>query len=169
MTLERRGKWWHGTEAADIDAFLLQHCMGPPDVDVPHRVVHARCAACGGTVFWLAADESRAINRLCVIGDGERCPEEDVHFICGCGRYYDSDSDEDCVCPCGEEHFEVAVGFGHTLVAMEQGASRKNGKVMPFVNWIYVAARCVDCGLIGLYSDWHERDCEPPEHFYALV
>jgi hypothetical protein len=168
MTLERRGKWWHGTEAADIDAFLLQHCMQRPGFDIPHRVVHARCAACGGTVFWLSVDEERNINRLCVNGDGEKCPEVDGHFLCGCERYFDRKTDDDCVCPCGEEHFEVAVGFSHTLAVLS-GSDAKSGKVETFVSWIYVAARCVACGLVGLYADWHERDCEAPEHFYGLV
>jgi hypothetical protein len=166
MSLQRRGKWWHGTEAADIDAFLTQHWMERPEDDVPHRVVHARCAGCGGTVFWLAADEEDNIHRLCI---NENCPEGNPHFICGCEQYFDRDTEDDCGCRCDKEHFEVAVGFSHTLVDMEERAERKSGKVVAMVDWIYVAGRCVACGLIGVYADWHERDCDWPEHFYALV
>src|SRR5262245_9887389 len=114
MTLQRRGEHWYGTEAADIDAFLTQHYMLRPDFDVPHRVVHARCAACGGTVFWLNADEEDNALRIC---RNEGCPDEDGHVICGSGGSYDEDTEQECACPCGGEHFEIAVGFSHTLVA----------------------------------------------------
>jgi hypothetical protein len=166
MTLERRGEWWYGTEAADIDAFLLQHGMGRPDYNIPHRVVHARCAGCGGTTFALVGDASDNVCRVCL---AVPCPNEDAHYICGCERYFDDNTEQDFVCPCGRSELQVAVGFGHTLVRMEERAERKSGKLMPFVNWVYVAGRCVACGLIGVYADWHERGCEPPEHLYGLV
>jgi hypothetical protein len=166
MTLERRGEHWYGTEAADIDAFLLGHRMPPPEPGAPHRVVHARCGGCGGTVFVLLVDEGDLACRLCRV---EGCPEDNGHYLCGCERYYQDDTEEDSQCLCGGDEFEVAVGFSHTLVALDERAEAKSGKVVPMVDWIYVAARCVACGLIGVYADWHERDCESPEHFYSLV
>jgi hypothetical protein len=128
--------------------------MQRPDFDVPHRVVHARCAVCGGAIFQLFVDEAEYAKRLCFTDD---CPDEDGHFICDCEDSFDDDTEQWCVCPCRNDTFEIAVGFSHTLVATHAGAERKSGKVRPEVDWVYVACRCVECGLVGLYTDWRER------------
>jgi hypothetical protein len=166
MSLEKRGEWWYGTESADLDAFLLQ-VMGRPDyAEAPHRIVQAVCAGCMGTHFWLSLDESDNARRICVNMD---CPDRDGHFICCSRQEYDEDSEEDCGCTCHGSRFELAIGFKHTLVRVgEEEAWEKNGKLIPAVSWVFIAARCVQCGLVGLYAEQHHREF-PTDHLYKLV
>ena len=56
------------------------------------------------------------------------------------GDYEDEAKPGDAACPCGGESFEVAVGF----------ALRDDGDI----RWVSIGLRCVDDGLLGVYSDW---------------
>jgi hypothetical protein len=47
----------------------------------------------------------------------------------------------ECVCPCGQAVFEIAVGV--SLYPRSQD-----------VRWLYVGCRCVACKLTAVYGDW---------------
>ncbi|WP_433076932.1 hypothetical protein ACQP1P_33210 [Dactylosporangium sp. CA-052675] len=54
MVIDSSGKWWRGTEASDIEGYLVEYGAGGYPVE---RVVHAGCAACGGSTFEVAIDD----------------------------------------------------------------------------------------------------------------
>ncbi|MFR9780329.1 hypothetical protein ACL02O_30285 [Micromonospora sp. MS34] len=62
--------------------------------------------------------------------------------------WQDADPDE-CVCPCGGEAFQVAVGF----------ALRADGEV----RWVSIGMRCTRDGVLGVYADW-KIDYSPTDH-----
>ena len=55
--------------------------------------------------------------------------------------YLDGASPEECGCPCGGEHFQLA------CAASLYGGSDA-------ARWFYVGCRCVACGLTATYGDW---------------
>lgn len=50
MAIDTSGKWWTGTEAGDIDAYLVELVKGNGGY-APSRFVHAICSSCAGAVF----------------------------------------------------------------------------------------------------------------------
>jgi hypothetical protein len=134
--------------AASIPAFLAQRCM---DEGYPTRFADAICQ-CGGRVFSLTVDET--IGEACWFCDG--CDAVYLfHSVETDEEYHGSpDSDEvDCVCPCGQDRFEIVVGaslYGRT----------------ESVRMAYIGCRCVACGLMGCYASWPRVDM-PYARFFA--
>ncbi len=62
---------------------------------------------------------------------------------------------EGAACPCGNETFNVAVGFA--------GYEGSND-----VRWVYLGLRCTDDGVLGVYTDW-KIDYTPSSHLYERV
>lgn len=141
MPLKKKGKWWQATTAADLDEYLLRHVLGKHCRGVPHRVVHARCAKCGADKFDLFIDEGERILRVCTGCQAER-------KVCDVDKRYDPKSVGEIVCTCMYSECEVAVGFA--LMNPPDGGAEEDGPV----GHLYVAGRCTECGLCGVYSEW---------------
>jgi hypothetical protein len=54
MAVDRTGAWWRGSSPVDLDEYLRAYTADGYPVGT---IVHATCAACGGTVFALVVDE----------------------------------------------------------------------------------------------------------------
>jgi hypothetical protein len=145
VVIDSSGEWWRGTEAADLDRYLVEYRAGGYAVE---RVVHARCSGCGGSTFDLAVDDEQ--------GYAERtCTSCAARFVMLDAADVDDEADSDGAgCPCGNETFEVAVGF----------ATRADGDV----RWVSVGARCVSDGILGAYTDW-KIDYSPTAHLFDRV
>lgn len=145
MTVDRSGRWWVGTEAGDLDEYLADFSASGYPVG---RVVHARCA-CGGSQFHVRVDdEEGCAERTCVacgtavlmLDSGDTVEDADL---------------EEAACPCGNESFDVAVGF-----ALGDGGQD--------LRWVYVGLRCVRDGVLGCYTDW-KIDYSPSLHLLDSV
>jgi hypothetical protein len=141
MALKKKGDWWHAATAADLDQYLLRHVLGRHCRGVPHRVAHARCAACGAGKFDLFTDEGERVLRVCTACEAE-------HWVCNLDGKGDPESAGEIVCTCMNSECEVAVGFA--LMDPPEGGTEEDGPV----GHLYVAGRCTECGLCGVYSEW---------------
>jgi hypothetical protein len=147
MGIRKSGKWSKGTAAADLDDFLRT----TKAIDYPaDRFIHPACA-CGHVTFRLIVDEDCA-QRVCAA-----CGTES--FVCDSGDYWDDAEPGECACPCGGEIFDLAVGFSHVDAVSSEGESFRT------IKWVTVAARCIKCGILGVYADW-KIDYEPCDHLY---
>ena len=132
MTVTKRGSTWKGTEARDLDDYLLAFAAGGYPVA---EVVHAECAACARSEAGFSLrldDEEGAAVRKCLSCQAE-VPMLDS------ANYLDDASLGDAACPCGGEAFDVAVGF----------ALRDDHEV----RWVSLGLRCHNDGLLGVYAD----------------
>lgn len=145
MAIDSSGTWWRGTEAGDLETYLValtadDHAVG--------STVHARCTSCGGSEFSLRVDPD------------EGCAERTCATCGHVTLMLDSeDSLEDADlsrirCPCGSGTFNVGVGFAH----------RPDGDV----GWVYVGIRCVADGILGACADW-QIDYSPSAHLHDAV
>jgi hypothetical protein len=151
MALRKKGDRWHAANVADLDQYLLRHVLGRHCRDVPHRVVHARCAGCGAETFDLFRDDGERILRACTACQAQ-------HKVCDLDGKCDADSAGEIVCPCMYSACAVAVGFA--LMDPPEGGTEEDGPV----GYLYVAGRCTECGLCGVYSEWApEGDSTFPE------
>jgi hypothetical protein len=132
MALTQRGKHRYADTQADLREELARYAAanGYPTA----HYADARCT-CGATSFRLALDdEAGAAVRKC-----GACSVE--HPIADSAEYLDDANLEECACPCEAESFEITIG-----VALYAESSD--------VRWMYVACRCVACGLAAVYGDW---------------
>jgi hypothetical protein len=150
VAIRKLRKWWKGTEVADLDNFLRTFTAKGYPVD---RFVHPTCS-CGNAAFRLIAGADCA-QRVCA-----SCGAES--FVCDSGEYWDHADPDECACPCGGEVFELAVGFSHV------DAITPEGEPFRTIKWVTVGARCVKCGILGVYADW-KIDYEPCDHLYRQV
>jgi hypothetical protein len=151
VTIDKSGKFWKGTEAADLDEFVPAFAAGGYAVE---RMVHSRCAECGGTTFALRVDDEEGYSdRRCIAGGH-------LFQMLDSAEYIDDASPEECACPCGGEEFELAVGYAMTDVANEDGSPAGRE-----VKWVSIGARCVRDGTLGVYADW-KIDYGPTDHLF---
>jgi hypothetical protein len=132
MSLSRRSGQTYGDTQGDIQAYLVEY-----STTAGYATEHYADAVCmcGNRVFALALDETEgAAVRTCT-----GCKLK--HPIGDSDEYLSGAELEECACPCGAEAFELTVG-----VALYSGSND--------VRWLYVGARCANCGLIGCYGDW---------------
>jgi hypothetical protein len=133
MTIDSSGKWWKGSEAADLTEYLKALTEdGYPATEF--RV--AKCS-CGSLAFGLALDHDEgAAMRKCV-----ECGAE--HFVCDSQeRWHEcSPTKWKCTGKCKSRTANICVGF----------ALREDRKD---IRWIYIGTRCVQCGVLGCYVDW---------------
>ena len=64
-----------------------------------------------------------------------------IHLICDSAQFWDSAEPSERICDCDSHNFNVGVGF----------AFYEDEKA---VQWIYVGARCVNCGFLGCFVGW---------------
>ncbi len=76
------------------------------------------------------------------------------HNVCNLDKKFDSKTAGEIVCTCMFSECEVAVG----LALMDADEGMSGGPV----GHLYVAGRCTECGLCGVYSEW------PPEGEYSF-
>jgi hypothetical protein len=112
------------------------------------RHTHAGCADCGGSIFDVLVDDEQ--------GYAERqCASCKARFVMLDSAEIGNEADPDvAACPCGNETFEVAVGF----------AVRADGDV----RWISIGLRCVRDGVLGVYTDW-KIDYRPTAQLFDQV
>lgn len=146
VTIDKRRKWWRGTDAADLDEMLRAFSADGHPVE---RIEHARCASCGSAVFAVRLDDDEGFaQRTCVA-----C--RSVVLLLDSDEDVDEVEPGDAACPCGGEQFQVAVGFAFYQQSRD-------------VRWVYVALRCVSDGVLGVYCDW-KIDYAPTNHLFAKV
>jgi hypothetical protein len=144
MALDTSGRWWRGTEFADLAAYLRALTADAHPVGDVRQCV----CRCGGMVFRLLADaDEGCVLRVCV-ACGERA------FIADSAEAWDDASPEPAVCPCGAGEAELGVGF----------SDRAEGEV----RWITVGQRCARCGVLASAVDW-EVDYAPTAHLRSRV
>lgn len=121
-----------GDSQVDIREELIRYST--ENVYVAEKFADCVCL-CGNQVFSLLMDDSTgAAARIC-----HRCDTD--HGIGDSDEYYNEAEPWMCECLCGGELFEITVGVA--LYADSED-----------VRWIYIGARCPDCGLTGCYGDW---------------
>ena len=143
MTIDTSGKFWTGSESADLDEYLRALTAQSYAAD---RVVHARCA-CGSDRFMSVDADEGCAQRTCTA-----CKQK--HLICDSADSWADASAKPVKCPCGGKEFEVAVAFSH----------RDDGSL----KWVTVGERCTTCGVLGAAVDW-KIDYEPTGHLYRSV
>jgi hypothetical protein len=112
------------------------------------RVVHASCSGCGGSTFDLVVDDEQGYaQRTCA-----SCAAQ-FAMLDSADTHEEADPG-DAACPCGNETFELAVGF----------AVRADGDV----RWVSIGTRCVRDGIMGVYTDW-KIDYSPTAHLFDQV
>ena len=141
MPLKKKGNRWQGSSATDLDEYLLRRVLGRHCSGAPHRVVHARCESCRAGKFLLFVDDGERILRVCTVCQAE-------HKVCDLDGKYDAETAGEIVCPCMYSECEVAIGFA--LMEPPEGGAEDDGEVCH----LYVAGRCTQCGLCGVYSEW---------------
>jgi hypothetical protein len=141
--MEQRGEWFAGAHFDDLAEYLRS-----ADGDYPaNRVEQSRCT-CGHTAFQLEIDDEQGCARRTCLS----CRA--IVLIADSAEYWDDADPGAAQCPCGEERFEVGVGF--SLLADDD------------IYWITVAARCLGCGVMAVYADW-KIDYTPTQHLFSAV
>jgi hypothetical protein len=144
MTIDKSHSHWKGTEAADLDEYLVHAASENYPAD---RIVHARCK-CSGKTFRVEVDD----NAGCARRTCTKCHTQ--HLMLDSADFWAEADPGPCECLCGTDKFEVAVAFSHR----GDGALR----------WVTIGMRCIACGALGVYADW-KVDYEPTEHLYGAV
>lgn len=75
-------------------------------------------------------------------------------FIADSKEYWEDAEPGEAACPCGSERFETGVAF----------SIRDDGEVC----WVTVGARCMSCGVLGVYADW-KIDYSPSDHLLTAT
>jgi hypothetical protein len=132
MSIDTSGKWWIGSEPADIRGFL--EAYAPEGYEV-HDFRLAACP-CGSDSFHLDADDNEGVaKRSCI-----KCSAE--HFLCDSEEYWDEAGSEHWKCvDCTSEETNVGVGFSLYEDDHE-------------IRWLYVGCRCAKCGVLGCFAGW---------------
>jgi hypothetical protein len=141
MAVTKRGQLWKGTSADDLGEMLTAYARS--GAESMHEVVPVACGGCGGRTFRLEVDDEEGYARRTCSG----CAG--THAMLDSAEQEDGAEPEECACPCGGEEFELAVGF----------ARNPDGDI----RWVFVAARCIADGSLGVYTDW-SIDYLPAEH-----
>jgi hypothetical protein len=143
MTIDKSGKWWRGTDAADLDAYLANYTSAFYQAD---RFEHSRCS-CGVDRFSLEVDDTNGrVRRTCAGCRKQKFILDSVDSA--------EKSPDGCACSCGGGEFQLAVAFSHRRDAS--------------IKWVTVGARCTACGVLGAYAEW-KIDYQPTAHLYEAV
>jgi hypothetical protein len=140
MTIDRAGKWWTGTDFADVAQYLREYTAAGYPAD---EIVQSACT-CGRSVFRLEGDpDEGCVRRTCASCRAQA-------FIGDSGDSWDDAAPVKLACRgCRGRLFEVGVAF----------AKREDGEV----RWITVGERCIRCGVLGSFVDW-KIDYSPTDH-----
>jgi hypothetical protein len=131
MSIDTSGKWWIGSNAEDLQAYLASFSA---DGYPTHEFRLASCS-CGNSKFRLVADDGEGTaKRIC-----SSCNE--IHFICDSEEYWAEATSSEWKCvECDSQLSNVGVGFS----LYEDGEIR----------WLYVGARCATCGILECVTQW---------------
>jgi hypothetical protein len=133
VALQKRGKWRYGDNQADIRAEIIRYSKKTGYL--AHHFADAVCQ-CGGKLFFLYMDDTAGVaSRQCIACDAE------AHPIGNSADFMDESEEDECVCPCGQQTFEITIG-----VSLYDDSED--------VRWLYVGCRCTACGLTAVYGDW---------------
>lgn len=146
MAIDRSGQWRTGDEPSDLDEYVAAFSA---DNYPARKVVHASCSSCGADAFAVALDE----NEGCAVRTCAACG--DVKAFLDSAEYMDDATLEGAECPCGGGTFNTAVGFAFYEDSND-------------VRWLYLALRCLQDGVLGVYADW-KIDYSPSEHLLGSV
>ena len=132
MSINTSGKWWVGSEPADIRGFLEAYATKGYEV---HDFRLTKCH-CGADSFHLLADDNEgAAKRVC-----SKCADE--HFMCDSEEYWEEAEPEHWECvECASETTNIGVGFSLYDDDRE-------------IRWLYVGCRCAKCGVLGCFAGW---------------
>jgi hypothetical protein len=132
MVLTRKGKYWYGTNAEDIETEIIRYST--LNEYIADRFRQSRCS-CGGVIFKLESDEDAgAARRVCT-----QCGA--VHLMGDSAEYEVDAAFEEHACVCGQVTFELLSG-----VARYDGTND--------VRWNYIGCLCTNCHLVGVFADW---------------
>ena len=146
MTIDKRGKWWKGTDFSDLSEYINLFAR---ENTYPVELVKRSICICGHTSFRLLADRDEGcVQRIC-----EKCGEKT--FIGDSAEYWEEAEPKKVGCPCKGVIFEVGVGF-----SFRQGENE--------IKWITVGERCIKCGILGSCADW-KINYGPSIHLISLV
>jgi hypothetical protein len=136
MAIDKTGKYWTGTDPADIAECLIAfECEGY----VINETRICKCS-CGSTLSQLAADP----NEACARRECQSCGAKNL--ICDSSEYWNEAKPTQWACSeCG--HHECNLGVGFSLYD-DQVDGRRD------VRWISVGSRCSKCGFLGCFVDW---------------
>jgi hypothetical protein len=140
MAIDRTGRWWTGTDFADVAQYLREYtARGYPADEIVQRV-----CTCGHTGFRLDGDpDEGCVRRTCASCRARA-------FIGDSGDYWDDAEPVTLACRgCRGGVFEVGVAF----------SKRDDGDVRR----ITVGERCLRCGVLGSFVDW-KIDHSPTAH-----
>jgi len=131
MSIDTTGKWWVGTDAADIEEYLIAY------TEDAYRVKEFRLAkcSCGSESFHLEVDDDEEVaKRTCAT-----CSDE--HFIGDSEEYWGGARPKTWKCTeCSSSQANVGVGF----------STYEDGEV----HWLYLGERCSRCGVLGSCGNW---------------
>jgi hypothetical protein len=135
MTIDRTGKWWVGTEPADITEYLVAYQAEGYAID---QTRICRCP-CGSVAFLLEVDSDEGCaQRTCSACNAR-------HFICDSADYWKEADPRQWACTeYGNRECNLGVGFS----LYEEEDQRRD------VRWISVGNRCTKCGTLGSFVDW---------------
>jgi hypothetical protein len=130
MAIDTSGKWWKGTEFADIAGYLRELQPGGYPVD---DVIQAQCQ-CGSSRFTLDVDQDEELAQTTCTSCGHEA------FVSDSGDHWSEASPRRLDCPSG--HTEHELGLGRCI------------RDRAWVRWMSLGARCVSCGVLSSPLDW---------------
>jgi hypothetical protein len=140
VVIDKSGRWWKGTEFADVAEYLRTATAEGHPAD---EIVQSVCR-CGHTLFRLEGDRDEGCARRICAACGVQA------YIADSDEYWDDAEPVTLVCvSCRGRIFEVGVAF----------SKRADGDI----RWITVGERCVRCGVLGSFVDW-KIDYGPTDH-----
>ncbi|MFG0678301.1 hypothetical protein [Delftia sp. WSY_7] len=132
MALTKKGEFWYGTTSGDTQAELRSYSIANGHEAV--RFASSKCD-CGCRTFALQTDEEAGVAiRTCT-----DCGQE--HLMGDSAEHVEEAAPEAHECVCENETFELMSG-----VSVYEGTHD--------VRWYYIACRCVECNLVGVFADW---------------
>jgi hypothetical protein len=133
MSIDTSGKWWVGSEPADVGGFLKAYAEEGYEV---HQFRLSKCP-CGSLELHLRADDNEGVaQRVCV-----KCGAQ--HFICDSEEHWADAEPVDWICiECKSDICNVGVGFSQYPDSPTS------------IKWIYIGERCARCGILGCFAGW---------------
>jgi len=146
MTLRKKGRFWYGTTAEDVQAEVLRYST----LNGCEAVKFALSAcACSGKTFRLETDDDEGVARRTCTSCGTG------HFMGDSESFAAEAALEAHECVCDGETFELLSG-----VALYEGSND--------ARWHYIGCRCSRCNLTGVFADW-KCEAGDADEFLAKV
>jgi len=130
VAIDTSGKWWKGTEFADVEGYLRELKPGGYPVD---RVIQGRCT-CGSTVFEVEVDQDEELARTVCVECGR------AGFVADAEEHWSDAKPRRIKCPGRHGRYEVGLGL-----------CIRDGQ---WVRWMSLGLRCTACGVLSSPVDW---------------